>query len=104
MATGPGNPLNITGTGAISFNGTIFIGGTLPVIYGGTGNTTFTAFSVITAGTGATTPFQNVVGLGTSGQVLTSNGVGMLPTWQNASPGGGAIVAVAVQEFTSSGT
>lgn len=56
--------------------------GTLPVANGGTGNTTFTPFSVICAGITATDPFQNVVGLGTAGQQLTSNGAGALPTWQ----------------------
>lgn len=57
------------------------------VPYGGTGNTTFTAYSVITAGTTATGTFQNVSGLGTSGQVLTSNGAGALPSWQTATGG-----------------
>lgn len=55
---------------------------------GGTGNTTFTAYSVICAGTTATGTFQNVSGVGTSGQVLTSNGASALPTWQTPSGGG----------------
>ncbi len=58
--------------------------GTLPVGNGGTGNTTFTPYSVICAGTTSTGAFQNVSGLGSSSQVLTSNGAGLLPTWQNA--------------------
>lgn len=62
--------------------------GTAVVAGGGTGNTTFTAYSVICAGTTATGAFQNVSGLGSSGQVLTSNGAGALPTWQNATGGG----------------
>ena len=53
-----------------------------PVVEGGTGAQTFTAYSVVTAGTTATGPFQNVVGVGTSGQVLTSAGAGLLPAWQ----------------------
>jgi hypothetical protein len=57
---------------------------TVTVPLGGTGNTTFTAYSVICAGTTATGIFQNVSGVGTSGQVLTSNGAGAFPTWQNA--------------------
>lgn len=57
---------------------------------GGTGNTTFTAFSVITAGTTPTGPFQNVAGVGLAGQALTSNGPGLLPTWQT-SPGSGTV-------------
>lgn len=56
--------------------------GTLPVGNGGTNNTTFTAYSVICAGTTATGAFQNVSGLGSSTQVLTSNGAAALPTWQ----------------------
>lgn len=62
--------------------------GTAVVAGGGTGNTTFTAYSVICAGTTATGSFQNVSGVGTSGQVLTSNGAGTLPSWQAAAAGG----------------
>lgn len=56
--------------------------GQLSVPRGGTGNSTFTAYSVICAGTTATGAFQNVSGLGNSGEQLTSNGPGALPTWQ----------------------
>lgn len=59
----------------------------ITVPFGGTGNTAFTAYSVICAGTTSTGTFQNVVGVGTSGQVLTSNGAGLLPTWQTTSAG-----------------
>ena len=61
----------------------------LPVAGGGTGNSTFTAYSVICAGTTATGAFQNVSGLGSSTQVLTSNGAALLPTWQDAGGAGG---------------
>lgn len=63
--------------------------GTAVVAGGGTGATSFTAYSIIAAGTTSTGPFQNVSGVGTSGQVLTSAGAGALPTWQtpSASPG-----------------
>lgn len=64
--------------------------GTLPVGNGGTGNTTFTPYSLICAGTTATGAFQNVSGLGTTGQQLTSNGAGALPTWQAGSNPGGS--------------
>lgn len=94
-AIGPtaGNINLIGGTTGLTFDGnagtsTITLGGVLGVPNGGTGNTSFTAFSVITAGTTSTNPFQNVSGLGTSGQVLTSNGAGLLPTWQAASASG----------------
>ncbi len=59
--------------------------GQLSVPRGGTGNSTFTAYSVICAGTTATGAFQNVVGVGNSGEQLTSNGPGTLPTWQPSS-------------------
>lgn len=59
--------------------------GTAVVAGGGTGNTTFTAYSLITAGTTATGAFQNVVGVGSAGQVLTSAGASALPVWQNGS-------------------
>ncbi len=62
--------------------------GTAVVAGGGTGNTTFTAYSVICAGTTATGTFQNVSGVGSSGQILTSNGASNLPTWQAAPAGG----------------
>lgn len=56
---------------------------TAVVAGGGTGNTTFTAYSVICAGTISTGPFQNVSGVGTANQVLVSNGAGALPSWQS---------------------
>ncbi len=80
----------ITNAGALTVSK---IGGTafaLPVTVanGGTANTTFTAYAVICAGTTATGAFQNVSGLGSSGNVLTSNGAGALPTWQAAAAPG----------------
>jgi len=77
--------------------------GTAVVAGGGTGNTTFTAYSVICAGTTATGAFQNVSGLGSTAQVLTSNGAATLPTWQ-ASSGANAFNSINIQTFTSSGT
>jgi len=55
---------------------------------GGTGNTTFTAYSLLCGGTTSTGSFQNVSGLGSVNQVLTSNGASTLPTWQNSSGSG----------------
>lgn len=65
--------------------------GTAVVAGGGTGNTTFTAFAVICAGTTATGAFQNVSGVGSTGNVLTSNGPGALPTWQAVTVAGQAL-------------
>lgn len=78
LATANNGVLLTSGSGVPSI-------GTATVAVGGTGNTTFTAYSVIAAGTTATGAFQNVSGVGTSGQVLTSNGASALPTWQAAS-------------------
>ncbi len=72
---------NITAVGTIS-SGT-WQGSTVTVPYGGTGNTTFSAYSVLCAGTTATGAFQNVSGTGSVGDLLISNGPGALPTWQS---------------------
>ncbi len=65
-------------------------GGTdIPVADGGTGVSSVTAYSVICGGTTSTDPFQNVSGVGSSGQALVSNGAGMLPTWQTVGSGTG---------------
>ena len=58
--------------------------GPLAVTSGGTGGSSVTAYAVVTGGTTATSPFQKVSGVGTSGQVLTSAGTSALPIWQNA--------------------
>lgn len=62
--------------------------GTLPVSRGGTGATSFTAYGVLTGGITSTNPVQSVAAIGTAGQVLTSNGAGMLPTFQNTAGSG----------------
>jgi hypothetical protein len=64
----------------------------ITVPFGGTGNTTFTAYSVILAGTTATGTFQNVLGVGAAGQVLTSAGAGAIPAW--ATPSAGTVSSV----------
>ena len=60
---------------------------TLAVGNGGTGATSHTAYAVICGGTTSTSPVQSVASVGTAGQVLTSNGAGALPTFQNATSG-----------------
>lgn len=112
---------NITftgGTTGLAFAGsgtTETLGGTLVVANGGTGATTLTGVltgngtSAITANAvtqyavllgGASNAVGEVSGVGTSGQVLTSNGAGMNPTWQDA--GGGASIQIAKVTLTSS--
>lgn len=65
----------------------------LPVAGGGTGVASLTAYAVICGGTTTTGAVQSIASVGTSGQVLTSNGAGALPTFQTASAGGQPIPA-----------
>lgn len=81
-----GSPITGSGTLAVSLSGTA-----LPVANGGTGITTGTAYGVVCAGTTSTGPLQILPSLGSSGQVLTSNGASALPSWQAAGGGGGTI-------------
>jgi hypothetical protein len=55
----------------------------LPVNQGGTGLTSTTAYAVVCGGTTSTGNLQSIASVGTSGQVLTSNGAGALPTFQS---------------------
>lgn len=54
----------------------------LPVTGGGTGLAATTAYAVLCGGTTTTAALQSIASGGTSGQVLTSNGAGSLPTFQ----------------------
>ena len=58
---------------------------TVPVVVssGGTGDTSLTAYAVLCGGTTPTGAIQSIASVGGSGQVLTSNGAGALPTFQN---------------------
>lgn len=71
---------NITSTGTIATG--VWNGTNIDVAHGGTNASSFTAYAVICGGTTSTGTLQNVSGVGTSGQVLVSNGAGALPTWQ----------------------
>lgn len=53
-------------------------------VSGGTGLATFTSYAILTGGTTPTGTLQQVFGLGSLGQVLTSNGPGGLPSWGTA--------------------
>lgn len=70
--------------------------------FGGTGLASLTAYSVLCGGTTGTGNLQQVSGLGTSGQVLTSNGAGALPTWQAG--GGGSVTGTANQIVVTGST
>lgn len=63
------------------------------VASGGTGLTSTTAYAVLCGGTTSTSAFQSIASVGTSGQVLTSNGAGTLPTFQAISPSNGSVGA-----------
>jgi len=72
--------------GGLAIGGGLTLGSPMGVPSGGTGVSSATAYSVLCGGTTSTGAFQSVSGVGTSGQILTSNGVGALPTWQSLSP------------------
>jgi hypothetical protein len=78
--------------------------GTLAVDQGGTGTTSQTAYAVLAGGTTSTGAYQSVASVGTSGQVLTSNGAGALPTFQTVSGGVTSITGTANQVIASSST
>lgn len=56
--------------------------GTAVVAGGGTGVVSNTAYAVLCGGTTSTGPIQSVASVGSAGQILTSNGIGALPTFQ----------------------
>ena len=76
---------DLTITANSSIGGTAYVSSGTDVIVadGGTGASSFTAYTVICAGTTSTNPFQPIASVGTSGQVLTSNGAANLPTFQS---------------------
>lgn len=87
---------NITGTGALA-SGSLAAGFTVVTVpLGGTGKASATAYTVQCGGTTSTGAHQNVSGVGTSGQLLTSSGAAALPTWKSYSTN--------IQIFTGSGT
>jgi len=76
------------------------ITGTAVVANGGTGRASHTAYAVLCGGTTGTGAQQSVAGLGLSGEVLTSNGAGALPTFQNL-PGSGTVTSIDVSGGTT---
>lgn len=75
--------------------------GTLTVPNGGTGVASTTAYAVVCGGTTSTGALQSIAGVGTAGQILTSNGAGALPTFQ-AAPAGTTAATQADQETATS--
>ena len=89
-STGVGSVTSITaGTGlsggTITTSGTISLITPVTVVNGGTGNTSAIAYSVLCGGTTSTGAFQSVASVGTTNQVLTSQGASSLPTWTSLS-------------------
>ena len=64
---------------------TLALGGVLNVANGGTGDNNLEPFGVLCGGVTSTSQVQAVSGLGSLGQVLTSQGAGILPGWANPS-------------------
>lgn len=88
--------LSRASAGNVNIEGNIIYraGGTdVPVADGGTGRSSHTEYAVICGGTTSTAAQQSIAGVGTSGQVLTSNGAGALPTFQSAASGVVNVVA-----------
>lgn len=88
----------------IGGNGVYRASGTdVPVADGGTGVSSLTAYAPIFGGTTGTGAVQSGT-VGTSGQVLTSNGAGSLPTFQAASSGKVAQIVQTQTGASASGT
>lgn len=58
---------------------------------GGSGVASTVAYTPLCGGTTTTAPLQSVASVGTSGQVLTSNGAAALPSFQDVGGAGGNI-------------
>ena len=87
-ATPTGGVINLLGgdgiiTSAAGDTVTVSMITPVTVSNGGTGRTSATEYSVICGGTTSTSAHQSVASVGTTGQVLTSNGAAALPTWQD---------------------
>ena len=90
MATN--NALNITDAGIVSYDGSgTFSAETNPLAVnkGGTGVASVTAYAVLCGSTSGSGSLQSVASLGSSGDILTSNGAGSLPSFQTPSSGSG---------------
>ncbi len=72
----------------------------IEVAKGGSGRATHTAYAVLCGGTTTTADQQSIAGVGTSGEILTSNGAAALPTFQ-AAAGGGGVTLQQVRTSTS---
>lgn len=76
--------------------------GVLQVPAGGTGVSSFVSYAPIIGGTTSTGGLQSVASVGVAGQVLTSRGAGLTPTFQGTG-GGGAITNLNILYITTPG-
>jgi hypothetical protein len=100
------NAAAIAGSTTLTLQGTTgtlySTGGTdVTVSDGGTGLSSTTAYAVLCGGTTSTAALQSIASVGTSGQVLTSNGAAALPSWQSSSGGinAGTTWLIATNQF-----
>lgn len=103
-ATGTGLAKITSGVLSTATAGTDYYnpGGTdVAVADGGTGASSLTAYAVLCGGTTSTGAVQPVASVGTSGQVLTSNGAGALPTFQTVAGGSGTKTYAVFTPMTS---
>lgn len=83
MGTSNNYGSGITNTAVtIDQSGVVTLSSALPVSSGGTGVTSATAYAVLCGGTTSTGALQSVASVGTSNQLLASNGAGALPTFK----------------------
>lgn len=117
---GPASSITITGNsgGGLTGNSFTFTGGTTGLTFSGAGTTeTLTGTLAIANGGTNATSFATTDGTvyydgtrlvttatGTSGQILTSNGAGVAPTYQTAGSLTTAFNSITVQVFTGNGT
>lgn len=94
IATQAANNVSITGGSVTGITD-------ITVADGGTGVSSLTAYGVLCGGTTTTGAVQALASLGTSGQVLTSNGASALPSWQASS---GSMVYPSAGIANSTGT
>jgi hypothetical protein len=73
----------------------VWNGATIAVANGGTGDASLTAYALLCGGATTTGAIQSIASVGTSGQVLTSNGASALPTFQ-APATAGTVTSVSV--------
>lgn len=97
LATG-GIPAMIS----VDTNGLVDFLDPVTVVHGGIGVQALTAYAPLFGGTTTTNPVQSGT-VGTAGQILTSNGAGVLPTFQAAPSSGAPTTASYITQVSESG-